>query len=86
MDNYVASVAEDTTEVLRADPFERAFAIKWVTGLIARADVWAEEAAEGVLGAGEVGLEDREGEVYCGVGCGGAGGAGAGEGVGGGCG
>ncbi|KAK7464275.1 hypothetical protein VKT23_006440 [Stygiomarasmius scandens] len=47
VDNYVASVAEDTTEVLRADPFERAFAIKWVTGLIARADVWAEEAAEG---------------------------------------
>ncbi|ESK94188.1 s-adenosylmethionine-dependent methyltransferase [Moniliophthora roreri MCA 2997] len=33
----------EATELLRADAFERAFAIKWVTGFIARSDVWMEE-------------------------------------------
>ncbi|THU78044.1 hypothetical protein K435DRAFT_769751 [Dendrothele bispora CBS 962.96] len=42
--NGVSSATEEVMEVLRADPFERAFVIKWVTGFIARADIWAEEA------------------------------------------
>ncbi|KAF9469507.1 hypothetical protein BDZ94DRAFT_1242558 [Collybia nuda] len=33
--------ADETLEILRSDSLERAFAIKWVTGFIARADVWA---------------------------------------------
>ncbi|KAE9395529.1 hypothetical protein BT96DRAFT_922743 [Gymnopus androsaceus JB14] len=34
---------DESFEVLRADPLERAFAIKWVTGFIARSDTWASE-------------------------------------------
>ncbi|KAF9260791.1 hypothetical protein L218DRAFT_962120 [Marasmius fiardii PR-910] len=33
----------EAVEILRADPFERTFAIKWITGFIARSDVWLEE-------------------------------------------
>ncbi|KAJ2917158.1 hypothetical protein MD484_g3250, partial [Candolleomyces efflorescens] len=44
---------EDAREVLRADPFERAFAIKWLTGFISRAEVWVaeeeEDSVEGIL-------------------------------------
>lgn len=32
-------------EILGADPFERAFAIKWVTGFISRSDMWIELSA-----------------------------------------
>ncbi|KAL1738259.1 S-adenosyl-L-methionine-dependent methyltransferase, partial [Schizophyllum fasciatum] len=32
---------DDALEALRADTFERAFVIRWLTGLIARADAWA---------------------------------------------
>ncbi|KXN85764.1 hypothetical protein AN958_10947 [Leucoagaricus sp. SymC.cos] len=38
--------ADSGLELLRADPFERAFAIKWVTGFITRSDMWV-ELAEG---------------------------------------
>lgn len=31
---------ENKLEALRADPFERAFSIKWLTGLITRSDIW----------------------------------------------
>ncbi|TFK21547.1 hypothetical protein FA15DRAFT_672480 [Coprinopsis marcescibilis] len=31
-----------TLNVLRADPFERAFAVRWLTGFISRAEEWAE--------------------------------------------
>ena len=33
-------------EILRADPFERAFAIKWVTGFISRFDTWVSCSAD----------------------------------------
>ncbi|KAJ3576105.1 hypothetical protein NP233_g658 [Leucocoprinus birnbaumii] len=39
--------AEAELEILRADPFERAFAIKWVTGFISRCDTWVELVEEG---------------------------------------
>ncbi|KAF9443748.1 hypothetical protein P691DRAFT_808365 [Macrolepiota fuliginosa MF-IS2] len=39
--------AEDALELLKADPFERAFAIKWVTGFISRCDTWIELLDEG---------------------------------------
>lgn len=32
---------DETLELLRSDSLERAFAIKWVTGFVARADIWA---------------------------------------------
>lgn len=38
---------EVALELLKADPFERAFAIKWVTGFIARCDMWIELAEDG---------------------------------------
>ncbi|KAJ2924356.1 hypothetical protein H1R20_g12747, partial [Candolleomyces eurysporus] len=44
---------EDARELLRADPFERAFAIKWLTGFISRAEIWVaeeeEDSVEGLL-------------------------------------
>ncbi|KAK1231315.1 hypothetical protein PQX77_005571 [Marasmius sp. AFHP31] len=39
---------EEAVELLRADSFERAFAIKWVTGFISRSDVWVEGEEEGL--------------------------------------
>ena len=33
---------EETAQLLRADPLERAFAVRWVTGFVARADTWIE--------------------------------------------
>ncbi|KAL0574469.1 hypothetical protein V5O48_007483 [Marasmius crinis-equi] len=41
-EQMVQQEGEEATEILRADPFERAFAIKWVTGFIARSDIWVE--------------------------------------------
>lgn len=38
----------EAVEILRADPFERTFVIKWVTGFIARSDVWVEGNDEDV--------------------------------------
>ncbi|KAG2022523.1 hypothetical protein CC2G_000264 [Coprinopsis cinerea AmutBmut pab1-1] len=39
-----------TVEVLRADPFENGFAIRWLTGFISRAEEWAGEVEEGEEG------------------------------------
>ena len=39
-------IGHEDIDVLRSDPFERGFAVKWLTGLIARSDVWAAEAPE----------------------------------------
>ncbi|KAJ7098329.1 S-adenosyl-L-methionine-dependent methyltransferase [Mycena epipterygia] len=39
LDDDIDSDSSDTLDQLRADPFERAFAIKWITGLIGRMDV-----------------------------------------------
>jgi len=39
-------IGHEDTDVLRSDPFERGFAVKWLTGLIARSDVWVAEAPE----------------------------------------
>ena len=33
---------EETAQLLRADPLERAFAVRWITGFVARADTWIE--------------------------------------------
>ena len=33
---------EETAQLLRADPLERAFAVRWVTGFVAHADTWIE--------------------------------------------
>src|ERR1700691_1272992 len=38
--DVVLSKNRADTETLRADPFERTFAIKWLTGLISRSDTW----------------------------------------------
>jgi predicted nicotinamide N-methyase len=38
--DVVLSKNGDDTDTLRADPFERTFAIKWLTGLISRSDTW----------------------------------------------
>ncbi|KAJ3514543.1 hypothetical protein NLJ89_g2319 [Agrocybe chaxingu] len=38
--NATDSDTDTEIELLRADPLERAFAIKWVTGFVARSDVW----------------------------------------------
>ncbi|KAF4612433.1 hypothetical protein D9613_004373 [Agrocybe pediades] len=35
---------QEADELLRADPFERAFAIKWVTGFVTRSDDWVAAA------------------------------------------
>ncbi|KAM6498870.1 hypothetical protein JOM56_006818 [Amanita muscaria] len=32
--------AEDAISALRSDPFERAYAIKWLTGFVGRSDIW----------------------------------------------
>jgi SAM-dependent methyltransferase len=58
VDSGYASADEDEDapdpDVLRADPLERAFAIKWLTGFIARVDTWAPPyAGEGVEDARE---------------------------------
>lgn len=53
--------AEAELELLRADPFERAFAIKWVTGFISRCDMWV-ELAEGGVDEGLVNGADENGE------------------------
>ena len=42
---HVADPAAETLHVLRADPMERAFAVKWVTGFITRSDAWCDLAA-----------------------------------------
>ena len=39
-------IGHEDIDVLRSDPFERGFAVKWLTGLIARSDVWVAEAPE----------------------------------------
>lgn len=39
-------IGYDDVDALRSDPFEREFAAKWLTGLIARSDVWIAEAPE----------------------------------------
>lgn len=39
-DELTAQGDNQDLEILRADPFERAFAIKWVTGFISRSDMW----------------------------------------------
>jgi SAM-dependent methyltransferase len=42
---HVADPAAEALHVLRADPMERAFAVKWITGFIARSEAWCELAA-----------------------------------------
>lgn len=32
--------AEDAISALRSDPFERAYALKWLTGFVGRSDIW----------------------------------------------
>ena len=39
-------IGHDDIDVLRSDPFEREYAVKWLTGLIARSDIWISEAPE----------------------------------------
>ncbi|KAF5346130.1 hypothetical protein D9758_009931 [Tetrapyrgos nigripes] len=56
---YLDEELNERAEVLRADPFERAFAIKWVTGFIARADIWVEEAC---VDEEDEGLDESEGD------------------------
>ena len=41
---HVADPVTDDFHDLRADPMERAFAVKWVTGFIARSDAWCDSA------------------------------------------
>jgi len=36
----------ETLELLRGDPFERAYAIKWITGFIGRCDTWVPPGGE----------------------------------------
>jgi len=50
-------IGHEDIDVLRSDPFERDFAIKWLTGLIARSDIWVAEAPE-KDGCGDA-FEDR---------------------------
>lgn len=50
-------IGHDDIDVLRSDPFEREFAIKWLTGLIARSGTWIAEAPE-EEGCGDT-FEDR---------------------------
>jgi len=42
---HVADPAAEALHVLRAEPMERAFAVKWITGFIARSDAWRDLAA-----------------------------------------
>lgn len=37
-------IGHEDIDVLRSDPFEREYVIKWLTGLIARSDIWITEA------------------------------------------
>ena len=39
-------IGHEDTDVVRFDPFEREYAVKWLTGFIARSDVWITEAPE----------------------------------------
>jgi predicted nicotinamide N-methyase len=39
-------IGHEDVNALRSDPFERKYAVKWLTGLIARSDVWIAEAPE----------------------------------------
>ena len=39
-------IGHEVIDVLRSDPFEREYAVKWLTGLIARSDIWISEARE----------------------------------------
>lgn len=52
----------EDVDVILSDPFERAFAIKWLTGLIARSDIWIAEGQEGSEGCGDS-LEERSAVV-----------------------
>ncbi|PPQ84889.1 hypothetical protein CVT26_008738, partial [Gymnopilus dilepis] len=46
--------------ILRADPLERAYATKWVTGLVARSDVWLEGAGSSSSQGRKDNSEDAE--------------------------
>ena len=50
-------IGHEDIDVLRSDPFEREYAVKWLTGFIARSDVWTAEAPE-EEGSGET-FEER---------------------------
>ena len=39
-------IGHGDVDVLRSDPFEREYAVKWLTGLISRYDIWIAEAPE----------------------------------------
>ena len=39
-------IGHEDVDVLRSDPFEREFAVRWLTGLVARSDAWIAEAPE----------------------------------------
>ncbi|PBK76385.1 hypothetical protein ARMSODRAFT_948168 [Armillaria solidipes] len=39
-------LTDEDEDILRADPLERAFAIKWITGFISRSDVWIEDTLD----------------------------------------
>lgn len=39
-------IGHEDVDILRSDPFEREYAIKWLTGLISRCDIWIAEAPE----------------------------------------
>ncbi|KAK0466128.1 putative methyltransferase-domain-containing protein [Desarmillaria tabescens] len=39
-------LTDEDEDVLRADPFEREFAIKWITGFISRSDIWIEDTLD----------------------------------------
>ena len=39
-------IGHEDIDVIRSDPLERGFAVKWLTGFIARSDLWIAEAPE----------------------------------------
>ena len=39
-------IGHEDIDVLRSDPFERDYAVKWLTGFIVRSDIWVAEAPE----------------------------------------
>ncbi|KAK0430895.1 hypothetical protein EV421DRAFT_1721079, partial [Armillaria borealis] len=39
-------LTDEDEDILRADPLERAFAIKWITGFISRSNVWIEDTLD----------------------------------------
>jgi protein-lysine N-methyltransferase EEF2KMT len=56
-------IGHEDINVILSDPFERAFAIKWLTGLIARSDIWIAEALdEEFEGCGDS-SEERNGVI-----------------------